>query len=289
MIQPRVLIAGCGDIGTSIAKNWVSAGAQVSAIRRSGTQFPDQVSGITADLTTMPSAQLPDVDLIYLIMTPQSRTETAYQSAYVETAKALVSRYARQDRIKQPKVVFVSSTSVYGENEGEWIDESSVAKAKKETSKCLLNAEKILSESMQACSARCSGIYGLGRYRLIDKIKGESEWGANSWTNRIHRDDVVSGLMILGQRLLDEGSREAPVPSHVILTDQTPVSMWEVKLWIASRIGAKVTLGAVNEFIPQTGKRIRADFLRQCGWAPKFPSYVSGYEDLLREKGETLQ
>ncbi|ADZ93330.1 NAD-dependent epimerase/dehydratase family protein [Marinomonas mediterranea] len=291
MVITRVLVAGCGDIGASIATNWAEKGAHVSAVRRTGTDFPEGVSGITADLTNISPSQLPDVDLIYLIMTPQGRTEQAYRSAYVDTAKALESRYAKEDQKSTPKLIFVSSTSVYGENQGEWIDESSIAKPQKDTAKCLLQAEQILSDAFGACSARCSGIYGPGRYRLIEKVKSATEWGINSWTNRIHRDDVVSGLMLLGERLLDGAAQEnktSPLP-HIILTDDTPVSMWEVKLWIASRIGATVNAGDGCDFIPQSGKRIQANYLKECGWMLTYPSYVLGYEQLLLEKGEVVR
>ena len=121
----QVLIAGCGDLGQGVAQYFVKKQAQVTGIRRSGTVFPDGVRGMTHDLLTLPAEQWPDADLLYLIMTPQGRTAEAYHRAYVMTAAAVVAAY--QGR-RQPKVIFVSSTSVYHQGDGGWVDEESPVK-----------------------------------------------------------------------------------------------------------------------------------------------------------------
>lgn len=281
----RVLVAGCGDLGSGVAAQLVANTHRVFAIRRSGTEFPSGVQGITGDLTAMPDAALPDVDLIYLIMTPSGRTEAAYKAAYFETAQRLVQRY--QSAAVRPKIVFVSSTSVYGQNQGEWIDEEVVPLPQSATAQTLYQAELLLKKAMSASAVRFSGIYGPGRNRLIDQVASAQPLSHNSWTNRIHRDDCVGFLVHLGEQCL-AGDSLAP---HYIATDSTPVSQWEVKLWLASRLGVELVFESslsLKDVTPKQGKRLSNRRLCQTGYALQYPSYVTGYESLLRNYGKKL-
>lgn len=274
----KVLIAGCGDLGRGVAEYFVAQGAQVTGMRHQGTDFPAGVLGMTGDLRQLAADAWPDADLVYLIMTPNGRSKDAYEAAYVQAAEALVAAY--QDRT-QPAVVFVSSTSVYGQNNGAWIADDTLAVPASDTAVQLRSAEDIVQAGFtRSTSLRCSGIYGPGRYRLLETIQRGDEWGANQWTNRIHRDDVVSALCLLGQHFLAGDT----LPSHIIATDLQPTTMWEVKLWLATRLNVLPPLGdsiAFADYFPTQGKRIVSQTLRDLGWQPKYPSYVSGYESLL--------
>ncbi|MEO9654210.1 NAD-dependent epimerase/dehydratase family protein [Marinomonas sp.] len=274
----KVLIAGCGDLGSGVAEQLVSQGHQVVGIRRQGQEFPQGVEGITADLLSLDPSCLPDVQVIFLIMTPQGRTEQAYRLAYLETAKVLVRRYQDQAGSK-PQVLFVSSTSVYGQSDGAWVDESSPVMPLSSTAKVLVETEQFLADALPSVAVRCSGIYGPGRFRMLDKVQSAVDWSHNSWTNRVHRDDVVTGLSLLAQRALQGAS----LPPHVIITDQTPVSMWEVKLWLATQLGVRPAVSEIEHFTPSSGKRIYAQYLLSQGWQPQYPSYVSGYQQILHD------
>ncbi|PYF78956.1 nucleoside-diphosphate-sugar epimerase [Marinomonas alcarazii] len=274
----KILIAGCGDLGSGVATELVAQGHSVIGIRRTLSDFPAGVEGITGDLAEMSDDRLPDdVDVVFLIMTPNGRTESAYRRAYFDTAQTLIRHY--KDVAKPPKVFFVSSTSVYGQSQGEWVDETTPAQPTSATAKVLLETEQSLAAVFSSISVRCSGIYGSGRYRLLETVLSEKEWGANSWTNRIHRDDVVTALVLLANCALSEKN----VPAHVIVTDQTPVSMWEVKLWLATCLGAKVAVSSGEGFVPTSGKRLQGQFLLSQGWRLQYPSYVAGYHGLLEE------
>ncbi|RCX06773.1 NAD-dependent epimerase/dehydratase family protein [Marinomonas foliarum] len=273
----KILIAGCGDLGSGVATELVAQGHRVTGIRRTKSDFPAGVEGITGDLVDMSDDMLPDVDVVFLIMTPNGRTESAYRTAYFDTAQTLIRRY--QSVATPPKVFFISSTSVYGQSQGEWIDEATLAQPTSATAKVLLETEQSLAAAFSSVSVRCSGIYGSGRYRLLETVLSESDWGANSWTNRIHRDDVVAALVLLANCALSEKQ----LPAHVIVTDQTPVSMWEVKLWLATSLGVKVAVNGGEGFAPTSGKRLQGQYLLSQGWLLQYPSYVTGYSELLRE------
>lgn len=273
----KILIAGCGDLGSGLATELVAQGHVVTGIRRTKNDFPNGVMGITGDLVEMSDDTLPDADVVFLIMTPNGRNEEAYRAAYFDTAHVLIRRY--KDIAKQPKVFFVSSTSVYGQSQGEWIDETTPAQPATATAKVLVETEQSLAAAFSNVAVRCSGIYGSGRYRLLETVLSGKDWGDNSWTNRIHRDDVVSALVLLANCALSNTT----LPEHVIVTDQTPVSMWEVKLWLATCLDAKVAVSGGEGFVPTSGKRIQGQYLLSQGWRMQYPSYVAGYHELLRE------
>lgn len=272
----KVLIAGCGDLGAGLAMELVAQGHTVTGIRRTKRDFPDGVNGLTGDLVEMGDDMLPDADLIFLIMTPNGRNEASYRAAYFDTAQVLIRRY--QSTAKPPTVFFISSTSVYGQSQGEWIDETTLAQPESVTAKVLLETEMALSAALPSIAVRCSGIYGAGRFRLLEKVQSEDSWQANSWTNRIHRDDVVSALVLLAQCALTDKT----LPQHVIVTDQTPVSMWEVKLWLATCLGVNVAVNDNTQFVPTSGKRIQGQYLLSQGWVVRYPSYVAGYHALIK-------
>lgn len=273
----KILIAGCGDLGSGLATNLVAQGHAVTGIRRTKSDFPSGVKGLTGDLVAMSDDTLPDVDLIFLIMTPNGRHEAAYRAAYFDTAQVLIRRY--QTAMNPPKVFFVSSTSVYGQSQGEWIDETTPAQPESATAKILLETEQALSAALSSVAIRCSGIYGAGRFRLLEKVLSGEDWQANSWSNRVHRDDVVSALVLLANAAL----ADKVLPPQVIVTDQTPVSMWEVKLWLATCLGAKIAVSDSGQFTPTSGKRIQGQYLLSQGWTLSYPSYVVGYQALLAE------
>ncbi|MFD1239260.1 hypothetical protein ACFQ25_05105, partial [Latilactobacillus sakei subsp. carnosus] len=122
---------------------------------------------------------------------------------------------------------------------------------------------------------------GPGRFRLIDGVYEAEPWAENSWTNRIHRDDVVGALCFLGERVV----KGQTLPETVIATDEQPVSMWEVKLWLASALDVLPSLPSditFAEYFPTKGKRIVATKLRTLGWRPHYSGYVTGYGSVLK-------
>lgn len=279
----EILIVGCGDLGAGLATQLVAMQHKVTAIRRTGTEFPDHVVGITGDVLTLSAQQLPKVDMIFLITTPTTRTPAAYEQAYLQPAKHLLKHYCQQKSVQDtpPKIFFVSSTSVYGQNNGELLTEQDTIEPSAPTAKVLAQTEQVLLASLPATVIRFSGIYGAGRFRLLEDTQARKPWSVNKWTNRIHRDDCVSVLVFLAQHHLQQ-NKLAPV---YIATDDLPVSSWEVKLWLATTMGVTPSLSApltLNDFIPTSGKRLSNKALRALGFELKYPNYVVGYNSLIQ-------
>ena len=276
----RVFIAGCGDLGAGLASVLVAQGHQVVGLRRVGVVFPEGVVGMTGDLKNIPVKTLPEADIVYLIMTPNDRSASGYEEAYYLTAQRLIDAY--QHKEKPPKIFFVSSTSVYGQTSVSLLNEQDEAIPSSDTAKILLATEHLLNEAMAATSIRFSGIYGPKRYRLIQSVVDKKELGDNQWSNRIHRQDCVRLLAFLMKLHLAGRALDCVY----IGTDSTPVSQWEVKLWIAAELG--ISLGScepldLKAYRPISGKRLSNQKIRELGFDFIYPSYTLGYQSLVEE------
>lgn len=281
----NVLIAGCGDLGSGVAIKLVEQGHQVHAIRRSKNEFPVGVKGIVGDITDLPDVAFPKVDIIYLIMTPQGRNQTAYEAAYLATSQRLAKVYLTMANQDGPHIFFISSTSVYGSEQDGLLglDESTTAIPSSVTAQVLHQAENVwLQGELSHSVVRFSGIYGPGRNRTLDKIaQGQGFSSVNQWTNRIHRDDCVASLVFLANVYLS-GTTLAPI---YIGSDQAPVSQWELVNWIATHMQVEQCIElefTLADMVPSKGKLLSSQALQNLGYQFIYPSYVQGYQQLLK-------
>jgi nucleoside-diphosphate-sugar epimerase len=169
--QEKLLILGCGDIGLRLVRQLSADHYLIQGVRRREIPhgFPN-FTWVTADLyqpssiSAILKASTPDVILV--TMTPDDRSDHAYKKAYVDTCQSLIENL----RLLQQKprlILFVSSTSVYVQDDGSWIDELSVTEPKTFSGQRLLEAETLLRTSdLPVLIVRFSGIYGPGRTRL---------------------------------------------------------------------------------------------------------------------------
>jgi nucleoside-diphosphate-sugar epimerase len=176
----------------------------------------------------------------------------------------------------QARRLFVSSTSVYGQTGGEWVDEQSVADPSSATSRVLREAEE---EAVHAGAivVRPAGIYGPGRAALFEKFKrGDAviEGDGTRWLNQIHQLDLVAAL----SHLLDVG-----LPGETYnAADNEPVTLHDYYAWCSQALHLPMPpYGPVN---PQrkrglTNKRVRNDKLRATAWHPRFPTFREGLAD----------
>lgn len=272
----RVLLAGCGDLGTALAARLVAAGHRVTALKRTPPAPP--VPGVDyrcADLTR----EAPDLagatfDQAFVILAPGARDAAAYQALYVHGIARLAETFAG----RVGHWFFVSSTSVYGQRHGEWVDEDSPTEPATATARCLLAAERRLAASgAPATTIRFSGIYGPGRERLLRQIAaGEPvQYDPPTYTNRIHREDCIGALELLHRRAL-EGRPLAPV---YLASDDCPAPLGMVARGLASALGLPPPP-------PQAGtgeqnKRCRNDRIKALGHRLQFPDWRAGYLPLI--------
>ncbi len=272
----RILIAGCGYVGTALARELAGLGQDVFALRRAvGVEIPG-VSWISADLLRRESLENLPADLDFVVYTAAAggSSEKAYRRAYVDGARNLLAALGSQGQ-ELRRIFFTSSTGVYGQNAGEWVDEESPTEPRRPTGRILLEAERVFLDSpWPATILRLGGIYGPDRTRLIEQVRhGEAYLGTASplYTNRIHRDDCAGALAHL---------MTVPDPQPTYLgVDQEPVLKSEVRNWIAGHLDLPPVPRDADQAV--TGKRCRNTRLIESGYELRYPTFRDGYRDLL--------
>lgn len=274
-----VLIAGCGDLGTQAALYFAAAERRVVGWRRSPGKLPPQIESVAADLTgTLPPVPA-DTDVVVIALTADGRTEAAYRTTYYNGTANLLGALDR-DGVKPRRIIFVSSTAVYGNDDGGWIDERTPPSPSTATGAVLRETEEMLIErAPQAVLLRLSGIYGPGRTRLIDQIRnGMVDAGSPPhWTNRIHRDDAAAAIVHIA-------GLDAPAATY-LGTDNEPAVLSEVQSFLAAEMGVPFRPMNAAEGIPATGKRCSNALLTASGFDFTYPTYREGYRAVLQGTG----
>ncbi|RLU10713.1 NAD(P)-dependent oxidoreductase, partial [Pseudomonas prosekii] len=173
MSAPSVLIAGCGDVGSRLAKQLLVSGWEVHGLRRNISRLPEGVIGVAGDLF---NKDCPDtwpigaVDYLVYCAAATDHDEAGYRAAYVEGLQHVLEWLGDYGQVPK-RLLFVSSSSVYGQQEGEWVDETSPAVAAGFSGQVMLEAEQVaLTSGIAASIVRLTGIYGPGRERLLTQI-----------------------------------------------------------------------------------------------------------------------
>ncbi|MDJ0848109.1 MAG: NAD-dependent epimerase/dehydratase family protein [Myxococcota bacterium] len=277
----RVLIAGCGYVGSALGAELVRDGHEVFGLRRRVDGLPQGVVPVQADLSAASTLDtLPDrLDFVLYLAGPSGREDAFYRAAYVEGLGNVVQALdARRQRPK--RVLFASSTGVYAQAKGEWVDEESPTEPTQFSGRRLLEGEELLLASPFAATVvRFAGIYGPRRTSLIDRVRTGSatfRTGRPHYTNRIHRDDCVGALRHLM-------GLEAPDKLYIAV-DSEPASESDVLRWLAGALGAPPPR-STRESGPRLrgNKRCRNARLLATGYELRYPSFRDGYTALLAE------
>jgi nucleoside-diphosphate-sugar epimerase len=267
------LIAGCGYVGCALAVQLIARGERVIAIRRDAAKIPAGAIAISAELAELGGVQGLDasIDRVVYAASPDASDPTAYRAAYVAGLDGVIAALRRAGAPLE-RAVLTSSTAVYAQEDGSWIDERSPAEAEG-TAAVLREAESIVQRAFATGIAlRLGGIYGPGRDRMVRAVaEGTARRPAGSrWTNRIHRDDAASAIA----HLL---AIAAPERCYVGV-DREPAELGEVYAWIAGELGLPPPpVGEGGDVRRSGNKRARSALLVASGWSPRYPTYREGY------------
>ncbi|MBS3785478.1 MAG: SDR family oxidoreductase, partial [Gammaproteobacteria bacterium] len=274
-MKKRILIAGCGRIGQRLGQALAKEGHTVFGLRRSATALPIEIQSIQADLLESDSLSIAipeQLDQVVYILTPSEYTEAGYAAAYVEGLSNLLNVMSAQAG-SLPRVIFASSTSVYGQNAGEWVDENSPTQPERFSGRRLLQAEQLAKNyNGEFISVRFSGIYGPGRERLIEKVKAGASCQAAPplYTNRIHETDCVGILKHIGGLSQPAGC--------YLASDQRPSTQCEVMQWLAETLNVEAPT-SING--TTSGRRCNISRLQGSGYHWIYPDFRSGYAPLI--------
>ncbi len=208
--KPRVVIIGCGYVGSAFGRRLVVDGYDVVGTTTSSQRVATiRALGITpVVLDTADVGRLRHVlqerDAAVLCVAPRG-DQRDYRVTYLQAARNLIEA-ARLSDIS--RFIYTGSTRVYSQNDGEWVDESSPTQPTDEDARILLETEHVLLDGAKTVGAdrpalavvlRLGGIYGPGRGALdsIFRSAGKHRDDGDFYMNRIHVDDIAASLEAL--------------------------------------------------------------------------------------------
>lgn len=316
----RLAMIGCGKLGAKLAHRLMNQGVEVVAVSRNRPKIDPIQTGtfqwIQADITQPYPQALPAVDHLVFCVSPDNYSPDAYQATYVEGLKQSINALSAPLQ----HLWVVSSTSVYGDQSGE-LDETSEIRPNSPMVQALADMEQwalsvttskmpkmageriemphlggsTASESLKMAGerietphlvgsttiVRLSGIYGPGREMLIAKTLAgiDPKPLMQVISNRIHEEDAVRLLDFLIQR----SAQGQPVDSLYLGVDDHPCPLGEVVQWLRQRL--KVThLDASIQLSRKSDKVLSNQRIKNLGFACRYPSFVEGYNALLKEQ-----
>ena len=275
------LIVGCGYLGKALASQLISDGLTVYTLSRSQPPIA-QCHNIKMDLAHIDGGLLPDVDIIFYMVSPNSRTETCYVNTFDIYLKNLIQAYSNRS---VSRFIFVSSTAVYAASHGEWVtEESELTRSHFRADKLLVGEELAMNFSRSPVVARCSGLYGPNRHPLLDQIRSKNLYMANSrlFSNRIYLDDCASALEHLMRLQFNEGIYN--------VSDQEPTPINTVMSWLGAKCGVNfpdASESTTEDKANVTNRRISCERLLTTGFTHRYPSFREGFNRVF--KTESMQ
>jgi nucleoside-diphosphate-sugar epimerase len=271
--MPGVLIAGCGYVGTAAAKLFRHQGWDVTAWTRSG-ELADRDLTIprrAVDLRRSDEVRQNSFECDVVVHCASSRGGEAgeYRRLYLDGAANLAANFPRA------RLIFTSSTSVYAQSDGSWVDENSPAEPASEKGKILREAEEIVL-AREGIVLRLAGVYGPRRSFLLQSVMNGTASISNAeerYVNQIHRDDIASAISLVARPLLISPRRILNV------VDDMPAPQWEILIWLSRKLGKPLSEspGAVQRKRGDSNKRVKNDRLRELGWSARYPSFKEGF------------
>ncbi|MFD1570564.1 NAD-dependent epimerase/dehydratase family protein [Halorubrum laminariae] len=300
----RVVIVGCGYVGIELARQLAERGDNVSGVRRSDDglaairELDDRIDGsdgriaaVRADATDPSSLEaLPDADAIVFAASSGGRDADAARSVYVDGLRNVIDEYGSRSTTPD-RLVYTSSTGVYGDHDGAWVDEATPIDPTTEKTRVLAEAEHVAVEGtaeagIDGTVARFAGLYGPERYRIDRYLDGPVTAG---YLNMVHRDDAAGAVRFV----LDA---DAARGESVLVVDDEPVDKHAFADWLADACGVPRPtkrskaeriidgdLSTAAERRIRTSKRCSNARLRDLGYAFAYPTFREGYRDAIRD------
>ncbi|MBK9517548.1 MAG: NAD-dependent epimerase/dehydratase family protein [Anaeromyxobacter sp.] len=281
--HPRhVLVAGCGWLGTAVARALVARGDRVTGLRRDPARAaalaPLGIEPLALDLSAAGAAgRLPRVDAVVACQSSSADTPEAYRSAYLTSTRALLEAAGARGG---GAFVYTGSTGVFGQRDGSDVDEATPPAPASPTAEVLVEAERLVLGAPAALGVparlvRLSGLYGPGRSGTIERVRRGALAlgpGDGAFMNFCHQADAVAFVLAA----LDGGAPGATYHG----SDAAPPTRREVVTWLAGRLGIPPPSGAAAP--PGPDRRILSARTRAAlGITLRYPTFRDGFDSLL--------
>lgn len=292
LANQRLVIFGCGYVGSALAQAARAEGAKVEALTRNPVKAAalreagvDPV--VVADLasTDWHRQIAPAPDLV--VNTVSSGGPDQYWQSYVVGMQSILSWAAGAGPIGT--IVYTSSTSVYPQGEGAVVDETAWAPGSTPNGRIIGESEVLLRNAPPAVRRhfilRLAGIYGPGRHHLLDQLRtGVPVLGGSGEhrLNLVHRDDIVTALLACLRAPDGVGSEIFNV------ADDAPARRAEVVAWLCRELGRPVpafdgVAAARRGGTPMPDRVIsNRKIQRTLGWRPRYPDFKAGFGEILQ-------
>ncbi len=219
------VLVGCGYTGEHLARVLVARGDRVIAARRNANAVARLeadlgITAVRADLAQPETlAGLVPSGAIVVVLAPPGAEPAREIARLVEAAR------------EAARIVYVSSTGVYGRGHGQWVDESAPIGPLSPTGEARVAAERALdAANVSHVALRVAGIYGPGR-GIADRIRlGQYRivGDGSAHVSRVHVDDLASAIIAAG---------ESDVSGAVNVADDDPSPIAQVADAIAAKLG----------------------------------------------------
>ena len=294
----KCLIVGCGYVGLPLGAELVRLGHEVSGLRRSTSAEAElKAAGIKpliVDITRPETlAKLPSgFDWVVNCVSSTGGNAEDYRQVYLQGTRNLIEWLTPS---LPKKLVYTSSTSVYGQTDGSQVKESSPTEPAAETAKVLLETEKVLlgnngsrvrspHQNLPAVILRVAGIYGPDRghgFKQFLKNEARIEGDGSRFLNMIHRGDLIGCII---------AARKSGRPGEVYnAVDDEPVSQANFFRWLAATVGKYPPPSVPENPVEDrkrgvTNKRVLNRRLKmELGYQFKYPNFRKGYTaEILR-------
>ncbi|HET6882418.1 MAG TPA: SDR family oxidoreductase [Pirellulales bacterium] len=286
------LIFGCGYLGQRVARRWLATGDVVYAVTRNAERAAgwrgEGLRAIVADVTDSATITgLPEVDTVLYAVAHDARSGKTHAETHVvglgNVLASLTSGFRR--------LIYISSTGVYGNCQGEWVDEDTPCQPLREAGKACLAAEEMLfahASGPRAVVLRLAGLYGPGRIPRRDVLlAGEAiDAPQDGFLNLIHVDDAA-------QAVLAAASVDGALPRRYLVSDGSPVVRRHYYAELARLVGAPPPQFRSPERQTPAALRAAADkrisnarMLAELKINLRFPSFREGLRAIVAEEAK---
>ena len=246
------LIFGCGFLGLPVAKRWVESGHRVHAVTRKVDRQEEfnqfGLHPVVADVTKIESLDsLPSADVVLVAVGMDRSVYSDVNEVYVNGLKNVLASLG--DGVKH--LIYVSSTGVYGNFDGEWVDEESPTDPQRPGGKACLVAEQLIRESKfgsRSTILRFAGIYGPGRVPTKATVQSR-DWKkltSAGYLNLIHVDD--------GAAIIDLVANSEPGGETFLVCDGNPVLRRDYYSFMAQCFGMEAIPWEATEVDPSKAR-----------------------------------
>ncbi len=292
LANKRLVILGCGYVGTAVAREAGAAGLRVQALTRNRERAAELatlgVATVIADLAdeSWHARIPPGAEYVLNCCSPGGGGMEGYRHSCVEGMRSML-KWAQAG--PPGTIVYTSSTSVYPQGDGAVVDEAAPTDGAGPAGRILREAEQLLEARKTAGGRgfilRLAGIYGPGRHHLLDQLRAGATGMAGEGGHRLNlaqRDDIGAAVFAA---FTAPAARAGGIFN---VADDAPATKAEVVNWLAERIGRApptFTGGAasVRRGFATPPDRIisNARLKAELGWRPRFPSFREGYAAIL--------